>query len=173
MEPLDLLAPDGLDPELGRQLAGLDSATAKWRQEIEELPDEAITWQPFPNGHSIGAVLFHLADCEGYWIQEVAAGRPLTQDEMDRFLSEATDQYDVRWPTPPAEPLAWYYDQLDEVRAHTHATVRELADPTRVGRSRSGREMTLRWILHHLTCHESYHGGQMVLLSLLHAAAKP
>jgi uncharacterized damage-inducible protein DinB len=167
----DLTAVDGLEPQLGLLLAMLDDGTREWRGEIGDVPEDAVVWQPFPGGHSIGAVILHMADAELYWVQEIAAGQPVSADDEARLLSKQTDQYAVRWPTPPARPLAWYFQQRDEVRARTHQIVRKLGDPGHLG-ARGDRRYTLRWILHHVIGHEAYHGGQAVLLSLMHPAAR-
>ena len=167
MTARDVQPVPGLHPEIGLLLAMLDDGTQEWRRELGEVDEETLAWQAFPEGHSIGAVLLHIADVELYWFQEVAAGVPRSAEDGERLLSARTDQYAVQWPAPPRQPLAWYFQQQDEVRARTRRIVRELNDPEHVGRGHSGREFTLRWILHHVLTHEAYHGGQAVLLSLL------
>ncbi len=167
MAARDVLPVQGLHPELGLLLAMFEDGTREWREELGEVDEETVVRQAFPNGHSIGAVLMHIADVELWWIQEVAAGRPVSAEDEERLLANQTDQDAVKWPAPPRQPLAWYYEQLDEIRARTERIVRELKDPEHIARRDNGREYTLRWILHHVITHEAYHGGQAVLLSLL------
>lgn len=171
---VDLKPDENLDLQLGLLLAMLDDGTAEWREELEEMEgfsQDAITWQPFPNGHSIGSVILHIADVEASWIHAVAAGQTRSEEELRRLLSAETQQDIAKWPAPPNEPLAWYWEQCDEVRKRTHQLVREMGDPKHIG-SRSARktDFTLRWMLHHVITHEAYHGGQAVLLALQHAA---
>ncbi len=87
------------------------------------------------------------------------------------LLSDETDQYNVSWPTPPDQPLAWYFACLDEVRAQTVAFVQTLlrADQPLVHPTRDSQVYTARWLLGHVATHEAYHGGQAVLLSLMPA----
>ena len=85
-------------------------------------------------------------------------------------MADAIDQDAVRWPTPPARPLARYFEQHDSVRARTRAIISELNDLERMTedpRHPGKYEFTLRWLLHHVITHEAYHGGQAVLLSLM------
>ena len=70
-------------------------------------------------------------------------------------------------PVPPAQPLSWFLAQHDEIRARTHQIVSTWNDPAQV-RPREDTEFTRRWLLHHVLTHEAYHGGQAVLLSILH-----
>lgn len=126
---------------------------------------ETLTWQPFPGGHSIGALLLHIADVEAYWIETVIAGRELSPEEQTEMLSDSTDQYAVDWPTPPAEPFEYYDRILSRVRTRTIETLRSFQVPEDVRTGRS--EYTVRWIVAHALHHESYHGGQAVLLKLL------
>lgn len=157
--------------QLGLQLAMFADGTREWRGELEELnlPQDAITWQPYENAHSIGAEILHIADVESFWIKQVAANQDRSDEELKRFLSQETQQYEGIWPTPPNEPLSWYWAQCDAIRAQTLDLVSELADPELVAdRPQRKSIYTLRWILHHVLTHEAYHGGQAVLLGLIY-----
>lgn len=158
-------------PETGLLLAGLDVGTREWRGELGALSTEALVWQPFPGAHSIGAILLHIADVEGFWLTEVAAGTVRPPEEIARLLSRETEQYAGLWPTPPAEPLAWYYAQMDAVRARTVMLLKKREDTHSTGESRGDR-FTLRWLLAHVLTHEAYHGGQAVLLASLYARSR-
>lgn len=166
---LDVKPIAGLDPQIGLLLSMLDDGTREWRQELGRVSNEAIGWQSFPNGHSIGTVILHISDVEGHWIQEVAAGQPRSPEELKTLLSKETDQDAFRWPKPPKKSLSWFFEQHDRIRQKTHQIVKKLADPEYLAR-RDGRSksytFTLRWILHHVLTHEAYHGGQAVLLAI-------
>lgn len=162
---IDVKPKADLDVQLGLLWAMLDDGTREWREELGEVSQEAIGWQAFPDGHSIGGVLLHMADVEAFWIQECAAGLERSPEELKMFLSEETQQHEVRWPAPPQQPLTWYFEQHDAIRKKTQRIVRELGDPEHLG-YRPDYQFTLRWILHHVLTHEAYHGGQAVLLAL-------
>lgn len=155
----------GMDVQVGLLLAVLDEGTNEWRKQLGEVPDEAVVWQPFPEGHSVGTLILHIADVEAYCIGEIGAGKPRTAEEKQALLSEETQQYAVRWPAPPARPLSWYLAEHDRVRARTRQTVSVLGGPQHAG-TRPGTpdtEFTLRWLLSHVITHEAYHGGQRLL----------
>ena len=171
MRRIDVSVTEGQGAGVGLLLGMLDDGTNEWRKELGEVPDEAVTWQPFPNGHSIGGVILHLAAVEVHWLHHVAGGIEPSAEEQQRLMAEAIDQYAVHWPTPPAHPLAWYFEQHDRVRARTRQILADMDDleyPARKeSRHRGEVEFTLRWLLHHVITHEAYHGGQAVLLSIM------
>ncbi len=60
----------------------------------------------------------------------------------------------------------------DKVRERTRKTIAELADPNRICADPRGRDFTLRWVMNHAIAHESYSGGQIVMLSELYKRMK-
>lgn len=172
LEPMRVDVPTvaGLNVEIGLLLAMLDDGTKEWREELGEVEQEAVVWQPIPNGHSIGTVILHIADVEAFWLHEVAAGEKLPVEQAALLMGEDMDQYVGKWPVPPQQPLAWYWAQHGAIRARTREIIAHINDPEHLGRRYSisrGREteFTLRWLLHHVLTHEAYHGGQAVLLA--------
>ena len=166
-ERVDVTPVPGIEVQIGLLLAMLGDGTNEWREELGAVSDEAVLWQPFPQAHSIGALILHIADVEAYWLHQVGAGQARSDEELARLLSKETQQYDLSWPRPPAQPLSWFLAQHDEIRARTRQTVSTWDDPAHV-RPRKDTEFTRRWLLHHILTHEAYHGGQAVLLSILH-----
>jgi uncharacterized damage-inducible protein DinB len=166
-ERVDVAPVAGLDVQTGLLLAMLDDNTADWRGELGEVSDDAVLWQPFPHAHSIGALILHIADVEANWLHEIGAGQTRSEEELSRLLSQETQQYQIIWPTPPAHPLSWFLAQHNEIRARTRQIVSAWDDPALV-RPAHNVEFTRRWLLHHVLTHEAYHGGQAVLLSILH-----
>ncbi len=160
---LDLNPVAGYPEPYGTLLATLSRQTSSWQHQLEEPAPEEIVWQPAPGKHSIGGLMLHLAEVETHWIETVCCGREMTEAQRDTFLSAHTDPFEGIWPTPPSEPLSYYYAILNDVRSRTLQRVRYFGDPTET-RECEWATVTLRWVLAHLIWHESYHGGQMVLL---------
>lgn len=156
----------GYLPEYGLLLAALLDSTREWKGELEDVDQDLICWQPYPNAYSIGGVLLHIAEVEAYWIEDFSLGRKLPTDELERYMSAEIDPAGGSWPTPPREPLGYYYEILDSVRARTLDSVKDLEAPSTIKRSKWGT-MTLRWVLAHVVGHDSYHGGQAVMLKEL------
>lgn len=168
MTPLDVVPIPGLDPEIGLLGAALIDSTREWREELEELKPSAasLTWQAEPGGVSIGALFLHLIETELWWIQTVAGGIPITDAEVKRYRVDEIDQYADKWPQAPEMDLGGYFTMLQEVRERTLAVLGSLGSPDRVvPRPGSETKFTLRWILVHVLQHDSYHGGQAVMLA--------
>jgi uncharacterized damage-inducible protein DinB len=162
---LDLPKVAGLECEIATLASTMQDVTREWRQELGVVGRDALRYRSREDGRSIGALLLHLADCEDYWIQEVAGGRKPDPERRAKFLSKETNQYAGDWPDAPKLPLKAYYAMMDEVRAETLALLTKLGPADLVvRRPGGGREFTLRWILVHLIQHEPYHAGQCVLL---------
>ncbi|MGV3616058.1 MAG: DinB family protein [Fimbriimonas sp.] len=166
MKRHDIAPLAGYSPAIGLLAAALQDGTQEWLRQLGEVDEDALTWQPFEGGHSIGALILHIADVEAWWIETVLAGRELSEAEVRRHLSEETDQYAVRWPVPPRMPLTEYLAILSSVRTRTLETLKAVGDPAET-RARGQSEFTLRWIVNHVVQHESYHGGQAVLIQLM------
>jgi uncharacterized damage-inducible protein DinB len=156
---------EGFDPEVGLLLAMLDNATKEWREDLGEISDEAIGWQPAPEMHSIGALILHIAAVEVWWLYEVLAGKEISDEERVRLQDDELDQYNVKWPDPPKQPLSWFLAEHDRVRERTKQTLLEINDPN-ASAARKDRVFTFRWLMSHMINHEAYHGGQVMLLKL-------
>lgn len=157
-----------MERQLGLIAKMIEEGTKRWRQELGDIDDDCVVWQPFPNGHSIGAVILHVSDVEQYWIQEVALSRARTRDDLRALYSLATDQNHCHWPAPPKRPLFWYLALHDHVRKTTLCAIEQFGQADRLARVGESA-YSIRWILHHLMFHESYHGGQAVLLAANYA----
>jgi len=167
IERVDVPPAPGADIQISLILSMLDDGTNEWREELGAVSEETVIWQPFPGGHSIGAIILHIADVEAYWLHQIGAGQTRSEEELTRLLSKETQQYDLSWPLPPTQPLSRFLAQHDAIRARTRQIVATWDDPALV-RPRGDAEFTRRWLLHHVLTHEAYHGGQAVLLSVLH-----
>lgn len=155
---------EAADPLLGLLAAQLQDATRDWRVELGEPTRKALVWQPHELGHSIGAILLHLADSEAFWMMQ-ATGVRRPRGEAKALLASEIRQYGGKWPVPPDEPLAWYYGVMDGIRARTLESLRTLDDPDRlIQKPAWGVELSVKWIVSHIILHEAYHGGQAVLL---------
>jgi uncharacterized damage-inducible protein DinB len=168
MQRLDLAPLGGKHPECGLLGAMLQDGTREWRDELKGATLDELVWQPFERAHSIGALILHIIDVEAWWMSQVT-GKRRPVGEAKLLLSDEIHQYGGHWPAPPREPLEWYFALHDKVRARTLASVAEIDDPGRIiSKPKWNAELTPRWIVAHIIEHESYHGGQAVLLKLLH-----
>jgi len=158
----DLRWDEWLNIEIGVLLATLQDATREWRENLERPVKEAIVWSPYENGPSIGGLLLHMASCEQYWLGKVAAGIELPENDPSWAYDSTMDQYVPFWPKPPAEPIGWYFQIQDEVRGRMADLISGHNQPDTVHERNTTQ--TYRWILARVVEHDSYHGGQAVLL---------
>lgn len=164
---MDVRPVEGYEPEIGLLLATLEDGTREWQEELGDVSEDSLIWRPFPNGPSIGAQLMHIAEVEAWWIAEVVGGRPLTDEFKRTVLADGTDVYADRWGEAPRMPLAAYFDVLAEVRARTRELLRDEQGDRLLHPDPNRPRLTVRWIVGHVVQHESYHGGQAVLLQRL------
>jgi uncharacterized damage-inducible protein DinB len=159
----------GYPIEYGLLISTLQDGTREWREELGDVTEDAIVWQPYAKGHSIGGVILHMIDVEAFWIETAALDRERSSEELQELFSKETDQYAFNWVVPPRKPLAYYLELQDKVRARTLESIKHFPDPaTVISRDGWSSSMTLRWILNHVVAHEAYHGGQTVMLKALY-----
>lgn len=169
----DIRPADGYHPEIGLLLAALEDGTREWLTELGDVDEETIVWRPFQGGPSIGAEIMHIAHVEASWIEETVGGRPLSGEFRQRTLADQTDVDTGRWGEPPRMPLGAYREILAEVRTRTREVLLAEKDPARPVQSHPDYwPDSVRWIVSHVVQHESYHGGQAVLLKRLAAESK-
>lgn len=164
MRLIDLPDAPGFEPTLGALFATLQDSTREWRTNLGRVGQPAIRWQAYENGPSIGGLILHMIDCEVWWLKAVAAGCKLDAEAPENVYNAALDQYKPFWPKPPSRPLAWYYGIQDRRREEMRALIEAHRDPASRHPLGKSREFTFRWILAHLVEHDSYTGGQAVLL---------
>ncbi|HJP82806.1 MAG TPA: DinB family protein [Fimbriimonadaceae bacterium] len=169
MRVYDVEPASGYSGDYGFLVSALQDGTRHWREELGDVPDDAIAFQPIPKGHSIGGVLLHMIDVEAFWIETAALSRERSEDEMRELFSKENDVFAFRWVVPPRRPLSYYFELQDKVRARTLESIKSFPEPSTVI-SMEGwtTAVTARWIINHVIAHESYHGGQLVMLKAMY-----
>lgn len=163
MAHYDLSLDPAFHPEMGILLSALDDSTREWKDYLEKPTVEAITWQPAEKSHSIGGCLLEIAAVEVYWFEQFLAKMPEKDEDKETFLSGQWDIDNGTWPTPHAQPIEWYFDVLTKVRERSKRALMGI-DPHQIFERKNGFSCTARWVVAHVVEHDSYHGGQAVLL---------
>jgi uncharacterized damage-inducible protein DinB len=173
IEHFDFSAIPGFEPEIGILTAALIDGTREWRDEMGTVDLDSITWQARPGGHSIGSMMLHIANVEEIWVMVRLAGIPQSEDKRALFQAASVDFSRAFWPTPPPEPLEYYYSLQDEVRTRTLEILSDVRSPDQVVPHPTRQiSFTPRWMLNHLIGHEAYHAGQAILLDDLWRASQ-
>jgi uncharacterized damage-inducible protein DinB len=167
MELTDAAPLAGYREPYGQLCAILQDGTNEWRWELDrDLPAEAMVWPAYPGGHSIGGCILHIVGVEVFWMENYVLGRTFSDEERKLFQWDETDVDTWSWAVPPAEPLSWYFALQDRVRGRVLESVKQWPAPeTQI--EGWGKLRTARWVFGHVIQHESYHGGQAVLLQRL------
>jgi len=160
----DVVPRPGYPEPYGLLCAILEDGTIEWRTELwDDLGPEAVTWQARPGGPSIGALLLHIVGAEIFWFERFALGREIGLDDRKTLLSDEIDVDGGVWPEAPFQPMSWYFELQDRYRIRTLEAVRQWPSPETM-KEHDGRLRSMRWVFGHVIQHESYHGGQIVML---------
>jgi uncharacterized damage-inducible protein DinB len=64
---------------------------------------------------------------------------------------------------PHRQPITWYFELQDRIRSRILESIKNLpaAETLKQGHNDA---ISMRWVFGHVIQHESYHGGQAVLL---------
>jgi uncharacterized damage-inducible protein DinB len=160
----------GVAPGIGLHLSGMEEVREQLREAVCDLPDEELARRAVPDTHSIGALVLHIGEAEWWWMQCVISGHELTDEDRRHPAWDVLVE-------PEAFARRGYsaqycLDVIDAIRGETRRLLASFGDDDldRIyGYARDGRniEVSLRWVLHHLTDHEAQHKGQILMLKRL------
>ena len=71
-------------------LVQFDEIHADLRRVLQDLPADALNWQPGTETNSIYVLVTHLLGAEHYWLA-AAAGRPVERNREEEFRARGTD----------------------------------------------------------------------------------
>lgn len=168
--PKDVLEPvPGLSREIGLLVAGLEEIRAQTVKLIEDLTNEELSRRYLPSFHQIGALALHLGECEFWWIETVAAGKELTEENRMWAHVEDTTETDFALKGYNSRDCI---DFLEKIHCRATETLARFSDAgldnlIPCERERPRFESSLRWILHHLIDHEANHKGQIAMMKRL------
>lgn len=160
----DIVPLAGSEPSIGLMADMLEDATREWRGEIPEVSDAAVVWQPYPGGPSMSSVMAHMILVEAGWIENFVARKPVDEAMRAAFKHSEFDIENGNWPAPEPKPWAEYLALQDAQRVRTLDTLKGITDPERFAERWDKYLLSVRWVVNHVVGHESYHGGQLVLL---------
>ncbi|MDI9636908.1 DinB family protein [Kamptonema cortianum] len=158
--------PAGID----QLLAVWQDGTREWRDNLGEIPEGFAQWSPYEKGPHAGAIALHMAATERWWVDKGICD--MTIDENDPIIAYdlSIDLDNGIFPEPLDEPWEWYIEQLDSARKRTFELLRQIDGPEQVIGGETNK-YSVEWIIGHLVQHDSYHGGQIVMLKTMMASS--
>jgi uncharacterized damage-inducible protein DinB len=151
--------------------AVLQDGTREWRGEVDpDLSVESVSWRPHPKVPSIAHLMLHMISVEIGWFERTVQGKDWVYDEVVLLMMREINVDSDEWPEVPPRPLSYYLDLHDRIRARTLDGIK-FWPPADTPIADGDERVTPRWVLGHVIQHESYHGGQIVLLARLWKAA--
>ena len=128
-------------------LQGVHSAMA---EAIEDLPPEALDWEPGEEMNSICVLVTHTAGAERFLAGDVAMEDPGQRDRPEEFRASGLD----------AETLI---QRLAQSEAYIESVLERLSpEEWEAPRTmRDGTERSVSWALYHLLDHTAQHSGHV------------
>jgi uncharacterized damage-inducible protein DinB len=123
---------------------------------VKDVPADGLNWRPpLPESadptNSLGVLAYHVAGSEHGWMAETLAGYPKTRVREDEF------KYVANSASKALEPLAAVAKETEEILSKL--TVDQLDGAI----EKDGKNLPLRWIIHHVIYHYALHVGHMQL----------
>ena len=163
----ELIPVDGLSREIGLMVAGLEEVRAKVVKLISDLTHEELAVRYHPTFHQIGNLVLHLGECEFWWVQAIAAKKPIT-DEDRRFAHlDDTVETDFAPKGYDAQACIEFLDKIHRFSLETLSGFNDNELDRLIRIDSEAFEGNLRWILHHLIDHEANHKGQIAMMKRL------
>lgn len=159
-----LLSVKAAHAEIGCALGMLEDARHRTLRQVHQIPAAVIDWQPYPDTHSLGTLLYHIAAIEADWLYsdvlqstfpaEIAAWFPYDVRDSDGKLTRVT-----------GETLDYNLERLEVVRAALLKTFTQMPlEDFRRLRTFENYDVTPEWVLHHLCQHEAEHRAEIAAI---------
>jgi uncharacterized damage-inducible protein DinB len=135
----------------------LDELHAEILKALDELPAEALDWQPAEGMNSIGVLVVHLTGAERYWIGDVLKGEPFPRDREAEFHVKGLDAKTLKQRVIDLDA----YEEVAFEGMELGALEEERTSP------RDGRKFLAGWALMHALEHTALHVGHIQIQSQL------
>ena len=163
MEPADRTRVPLVADERTMLTAFLDRCRDTLRMKTHGLDAEQLDTRLAPSTMTLGGLLRHMAYVEDWWFGQVLGGRPAAPpfDDVDWKADPDWDWHSASGAEP--EELRGLFDRFVETSDQVVAATASL-DDLAARKGRSGRDISLRWILVHMIEEYSRHNGHADLI---------
>ena len=124
---------------------------------LDQLPNEALDWQPSPGMNSIAILITHLTGAERYWIGDMALGESSQRVRSTEF--EARNVTAVELKARLHNNMTYIHAALPKL------TVADLAVPKES--PQDDQSFTVGWCLLHALEHTAVHTGHIHMIQHL------
>ncbi|WP_421763046.1 DinB family protein [Ekhidna sp.] len=153
--------PKGYSENIGNMVTMLDDLKGRVTRSVANLDQEGTDFLLDEKANRIGAMIMHLAATEVYYQKYTFEGRGFTADENEKW-GAALNLGDEGRGRLKDQPISYYLEIWDEVRAETKALLKEKDDKW-FSKKASGA-MSNHWAWYHVMEHQANHMGQIRLI---------
>jgi len=159
----------GLSREIGFYVASLERSRESTAEIVSDMTREELSARISPSFHQVGGLILHIGECEFDWIETIAAGKEVTEEDRKFAHLYDTTENDFALKNYEAADCLKF---LQRIHKRTFATLTGYTDGDLdmlidFKNDPSEFSASLRWILHHLIDHESHHKGQISMIKRL------
>lgn len=140
-----------MEPFFHDYIDHLERLHAEIERVLEDLPQDALDWDPGEGMNSLCVLAYHVAGAERYWFGDVIAGVSSNRDREAEFRAKGLDTAALK--ERLSASLEYSRGVLDGL------SLRDLPG-IRVS-SQHGREFSVGWSLCHVLEHNAMHLGHM------------
>lgn len=150
----------GYSENIGNMVAMLDDLKGRVTRSVSGLDQTGTDFLLDENANRIGAMIMHLAATEAYYQKFTFEGRQFNDEENEKW-GAALSLGDAGREQLVDQPISYYLDIWDEVRAETKRLLKEKDDKWFAKKIGS---MNNHWAWYHVMEHQANHMGQIRLI---------
>ena len=135
----------------------LDAMHADLHNILDQLPDEALDWQPGPDMNSIAILITHLTGAERYWIGDMAISESSNRVRSTEFEVRNVTAADLK-------------DRLHKSMRYSHSALQKLSVADLALSKKSSQHdhsFSVAWCLLHALEHTAVHTGHVQIIGQL------
>ncbi len=152
----------GYSENIGNMITMLDDLKGRITRSVSNLDQKGTDFLLDDNANRIGAMIIHLAATEVYYQKYTFEGRGFNEAENEKW-GAALSLGDEGRKDLLGQPISYYLEIWDEVRAKTKELLKE-KDDVWFAKKTTGSSMNNHWAWYHVMEHQANHMGQIRLV---------
>lgn len=152
----------GFSDDIGNMITMLDDLKGRVTRSVSNLDQAGTDFLLDENANRIGAMIMHLAATEVYYQKYTFEDRGFNKEENEEW-GAALSLGDAGRESFTGQPITYYLEIWDEVRATTKELLKEKDDKWFAKKTSAGA-MNNHWAWYHVMEHQANHMGQIRLI---------